>query len=206
MAEQLTEHICELYAAIGLSRETRMENLPAVVYQTEKTRTVIQDFRGRDTPDQLRLKLRVLIELVASLENHLCKWAGNHGKNPLKVKAVFAHSRPLQIIHDLFNSNKHGFPGRHGELRSGQAIKYEYVRREMKLKTQAKKGSWVAMTLGPRGEPVIRGDGMALGILTADIVDRNGNKIGDVYDHLGRAVEDCEHLMSDLGIKLGSAA
>lgn len=75
----------------------------------------------------------------------------------------------------------------------------------MQLTTQPKKGSMVAMTMGPGGVPVIHGDGNASAVITGEIVDADGNMIGETDSILPKAVDDCESLMKTFGIDLSDS-
>ena len=72
----------------------------------------------------------------------------------------------------------------------------------MTLTTQSKADSWVTMTLGPKGEPVIHGDGSAKAIITADVVDKNGQKLGNLFEIEERCVRAWESLLVDFGVAL----
>jgi len=203
MDDQIIQRIRRMYAAVGETVETEMGQLPAFVITTDKINAVFQDFRGNKTPEQIENVLHSLIAIVASLEYHLRRWAHHNGHEPNKVTATFRDSRPLQIIHDLWNSEKHGYPSPNGRDRSGVAPTLRGVRRVMRLTTQPRKGSVVAMTMGRGGVPVIHGDGNAAAVITGEVVDVDGNMIGDADVLLSQAVDDCESLMQQFDIDLG---
>ena len=108
MDDELARRIRRIYAALGETIETDMSQLPAYVVPTERIRGFFQDFSGGDTPDHLENTLQSLIAIVASFEYHLRRWAHHNGHDPKRVADRFRDSRPLQIIHDLWNNEKHG--------------------------------------------------------------------------------------------------
>ncbi len=199
--DQMIQRIRRMHSAIGETVESDMTQLPATIVQNNVIFGVIQDFRGNKTREQFENTLHLLIDLIASLEYHLRRWASHNGHEPNKVTDFFHKSPPLQIVHDLWNSEKHG-PPREGEGRSGCNPRLENVCRVMKLSTQAKPGSLVGMTMGPGGIPVIHGNGNAAAAITADIIAADGTLIGDADFILSRAVGDCENLMKLFGIDL----
>jgi hypothetical protein len=64
------------------------------------------------------------------------------------------------------------------------------------------KESFLGLTLNRNGIPKIVGLGMAKVIITGDILDRNGNKIGDLYETLLEACEVWQKVLGEFGVKL----
>ena len=112
---------------------------------------------------------------------------------------AFNKSLELKIISDLSNNDKHGYPPRNGKGQSGKCPQLVDINRVMQLKTQAKKGSTIVMTLDAGGTPKFFGDGTAKAIITGDVVDNKNNRIGDLYTIATKAVEACEQLLPDFG-------
>ena len=198
--DDTSKRIRRMYAAVGETIEADMEKLPAHVVSTDRIKGVIQDFSGGVAPEELENALHTLIAILASLEYHLRRWAHHNEQDPEKVTEVFRNSRPLQLVHDLWNNEKHGYPRPHGQDRSGVAPRLNYVRRVMRLRTQPHKGSGVTMTFGPGGVPVTRGDGSAVAVITGEILDTNGNEIGNAHSVLAAAIGECEALMREFGL------
>lgn len=197
MTAELLERIRRIYSAIEALEETDLNKLKATVIATDKTKGVIQDFRGGLTHEQLSNTAHTLIHNIANLRDHLKKWAARNGKDKKKVDEAFAQSLELQIIKDLSNNDKHGYPPRHGGL-SGKFPQLVNINRLMQLTTQAKKGSTIGMTLGPGGVPKSFGNGTAKVILTGDVVDNKNNRIGDLHQIATKAVEAWEQLLANL--------
>ncbi|HNS21435.1 MAG TPA: hypothetical protein PKH24_13110 [Sedimentisphaerales bacterium] len=56
------------------------------------------------------------------------------------------------------------------------------------------------MTLGSGGVPKISGDGTAVAVITGDVIDADGNAIGELYEIELRGIQAWELLLKDLGI------
>ena len=202
MDEQLIKRIGRLYAAIGDCIETDMNQLPAIPVSPGKMLGYMQDFRGNKTPEQLENSLQSSILLIGGLEYHLRRWAHHNQRDPELVTSKFKKSIALQIIHDLCNNEKHGYPLQQGKDRSGKAPKLVNVRRIMQLTTQPRKGSRVGMTLGPGGIPVILGDGNAAAFITGEVVNADNKQICDAHNLINDAVCECETLFQSFEIEI----
>ena len=189
-----------LYAAVDSTVERDMSKLPAKVISTEKVWGVFQDFSGGQSSEDLENDFFGIINNLANLEYLLEKWAHHNGRDKTKVHTVFTASRPLRIVHDLWNWNKHGPYRSKRDSRSGLSPTIRNIHRVMQLQTQAVKGSRVGMTLGPGGIPHISGDGSAEALITGDVVDSMGQHIGDARKIILDAVTDCERLMREYGL------
>jgi hypothetical protein len=199
MDDAISQRISRIYAAIGAIEESNPQKLKATVIQTEKVYAVFQDFRSGYSDDELSNQAHTVIHNIANLRDHLRRWAANNDHDKNKVDAAVNNSFELQVIQDLSNNDKHGYPPRDGGY-SKKSPKLIEINRVMRLQTQAKKGSMVAMTLGHGGIPQFHGDGMAKAVVTGDVVDSVNGSIGDLYEISIKAVEAWERLLADFGL------
>ena len=199
MDDTIRTRINRIYAAIGAIEEADPQNLWATVILTEKINAIFQDFRGGYSDDELSNQAHTLIHNIANLRDNLRRWAAQNGHDKNKVDTAVENSFDLQIIQDLSNNDKHGYPPRDGghSKCSPQLID---INRVMRLQTQAKEGSMIAMTIGLGGVPRFLGDGSAKAVVTGDVVDNANGHIGDLYEIAIRAVEAWERLLADLGL------
>jgi hypothetical protein len=199
MDDAIQQRISRIYAAIGSIEEDDPQKLKATVVQTAKIKAVFQDFRGGFSDDDLANQAHSVIHNIANLRDHLRRWAAHNGQDKTEVDAAVGNCTELQIIKDLSNNDKHGYPPRDGghSTRSPQLVE---INRVMQLKTQAKKGSTIGMTIGAGGVPRFIGDGTAKAVVTGDVVDNDGNRIGDLYEIANRAVEAWEALLVHFGL------
>jgi hypothetical protein len=199
MDDAIRQRISRICAAIGAIEETDPQKLRATVIQTERINAVFQDFRGGLSDDELSNQAHTVIHNIANLRDHLRRWAAQNGKDKAKVDQTVDNCFDLQIIEDLSNNDKHGYPPR-GSGRSGKCPQLVGIDRVMRLQTQAKKGSMIAMTIGAGGVPIFIGDGSAKAVVTAEILDSARNRIGDLYEIATKAVEAWERLLVDFGL------
>ena len=196
MNTELLQRIRRIYTSIRAVEETDPNKLKAAMITTDEITAVFQDFRGGLTDAELSNLAHTLIHNIANLRDHLRKWAVQNRKDREKVNEAFTQSLELKIIQDLSDNDKHGYPPRDGGL-SGKCPRLVEVNRVMQLKTQAKKGSTIGMTLGAGGVPKVFGDGTAKAIITGDVVDNKNNRIGDLHKIATKAVEAWEELLAD---------
>jgi hypothetical protein len=201
MDNEVIERIRRIYAAIGAVEETDLSKLKGTLVRTQSVLLVHQDFRGGLDDDQLSNLAHSLIHNIANLENHLRKWAAHNGQDINKVDKAVSRSLALQIIKDLSNNDKHGYPPRDGG-HSKRCPRLVDISRVLQLATKPRAGSTVCVTLNQTGTPQATGSGSAKAIITGEIVDKDNNRIGDLHQVGTEAVEAWEHLLDDLGIKL----
>lgn len=199
MADTIAARISRLFTAMGAIEEDDPKQLRATVIETEKGIGFFQDFRGGLSDDELSLQAHAVIHDIANLRDHLRQWAAKNGQQKTRINQTIADSLELRIILDLSNNDKHGYQ-RSRRGRSGKSPRLTRINRVMQLQTQAKKGSTIAMTLGPGGVPRFIGDGTGKAVVTGDVVDNDNNRIGDLYEIANKAVEAWEHLLTDFGL------
>ncbi|MEX0702108.1 MAG: hypothetical protein WD069_08425 [Planctomycetales bacterium] len=199
--DELLNRLHRIYSAVGATTVFDMAKLPGKVFRGEKIVGVFQDFSGGLTEHDITNAAQSVIHNIASLHDHLKKWARANGKDASKVDIACSNSLHLQIVRDLWDQDKHGGDRRDGGF-SQRSPRLGEIRSQMTLTTQPKAGSWVTMTLGPKGEPVIHGDGSAKAIITAEVVDKDGQALGDLFEIGERCVQVWESLLVEFGLAL----
>ena len=199
--DDLNLKVQRLYAAIGAVEETDISKLRPKVIDDGHQIGFYQDWSGERSNAELSNIAYSLISNIANLKDNLKKWAANNGKDKAQVDDAFNNSEALKIIQDLSNNDKHGYPPRNGG-HSGKSPKVEKINSIMQMTTKAERGSPVGLTFTPQGFPIILGNGTAKVIISCDIMDRDGNKIGDLHKTALEAVKVWENVLGDLGVKL----
>ena len=197
--DELLSRIRRIYASIDVLQEFDMGKLPAKFFQNDHVVAMFQDFTGALSEEDLANVAHTVIHNIANLQDHLRRWAAHNGQDKTKVDTKFKTSQPLKVIQDLSNNDKHGYPPRNNGY-SGCAPKLANLRRQMRLTTKAEAGSRVVMILGPRGVPKVSGSGTACAVITADVVDQDGNRIDDLFQIEQAAVAAWEALLVDYAI------
>jgi hypothetical protein len=197
--DELLKRLHCIYASIDAATEIDMSKLPAKMFQGRDCIGFVQDFAGNLSEHDIENAAQTIIHNIASLQDNLARWAARNGKDKTKVATAFDKSFDLQIIKDLWNNYKHGHPPRNSG-HSKRTPKLVSVGRHMKLTTQGKAGSFVVMTLDAAGAPKIGGDGSACAVITGDVVDGSGAKIGDLFEIEERAIQAWEALLLDYGV------
>jgi hypothetical protein len=144
----------------------------------------------------------LLIANIASMKDHLKVWC--------KRKAIAFHgegvinsNHAVSLIHDLWNIDKHA------ELnklpRSGYRPKLQGLRKSLVISSGTSAGGGAFFSMNPRtGKITTRtssGGSVQLAI-TAQVVDENGNVLGDFVDICTQAVAEWEKALSAAGVPL----
>ena len=109
----------------------------------------------------------------------------------------FKTSMPLKIVADLCNADKHGYPP--DKPWTDLVPRLGEVTRPLQITAKPGAG-WFMYTVGADGRPRTFGEGEAKVVLLADVLDKDGNRIGDLVEIAEQAVTDWEKLLVELGI------
>lgn len=199
--DDLIFRLRRINAAIGAVEETDISKFIPEVTNDGYLTGFYQDWSGGLSNEHLANIAHSLIQNIASLEDHLRKWATHSGQEKTKVDEAFNDSHALKVIKDLWNNEKHEYPPRGGG-HSGQSPKLDQVKRVLRLTTKPEKGSSVGVAFTPQGTPQKLGSGDARVIVTGDILDRDGNRIGDLHKTALDAIEAWEGVLIEFGVEL----
>lgn len=199
--DDLNSRVQCLYTAIEATQETDISKFVPTVTSDGKHVCFYHDWRGGRSDPELDNTIHILIYNIANLKDLLEKWADQNGKDKTRVYAAFKNSLALRIIKDLSNNHRHGYnPRKLGNSRRSPRV--DNITTVMQMTTKPEKGSLVSLTFDGQGVPRVAGSGTAKVIITGDILDRDGNKIGDLHKTLLEAVEVWESVLDDYDVKL----
>ena len=202
-SDELTLRIQRIYEAVDAVVETDISKFMPKVIKDGNWIGFYQDWSGGLSSAEIENIAHILIYNVANLKEHLRRWAESNGKDKNKVSVAFKSSQELKIIKDLSNNDRHGYdPKRRGN--SSKSPRIDNINTIMRMTTKPEKGSSIGLTLNRQGAPKIIGDGNAKVIITGDILERDGNKIGDLYETLLKAINDWEKVLSEFGVNISS--
>ena len=199
--DDLILRVKRLYAAIKAIEEIDISKFLPKVINDGHRKGFSQDWSGGLSEAEITNIAHSLISNIAHFDTHLKKWADQNSQDKKKVDDEFNSSLALRIIKDLSNYEKHAYPPRGGG-HSGKSPQVNEFRRIMQMTTKPEKGSFVALTFTPQGLPKVLGDGTAKVIVSGDILDKDGNNIGDLHKTALEAIEAWESVLSDYGVKL----
>ncbi len=199
--DDLILRVQRLYASIGATEETEISKFAPKIINNGHRKGFYQDWSGGLSEADLSNVAHSLIHNIANLRDNLRRWAARNGKDKTQVDTTFNNSRALQVIMDLSNNDKHGYPPRNGGY-SGKSPKVGKVERFMQMTTRAEKGSSVRLIFTSDGLPKVSGDGTAKVIISGDILDRDDNKISDLHEITLEAIKTWESVLSDFGVNL----
>jgi len=187
-----------IYAAVDEALEGDLTKFPPKVIADDKGFAVYQDFLGNLTASQISNLAHGYVHNIANLHDHFTRWARKNDQDPKRVDQIVEASMPLQIVKDLSNNDKHGYPPRDGGY-SGKAPRIAEVKRVLKLTTASKAGSFVGVIF-TLGGPKKVGNGMSAIVITGQVVDAGGSILGDLYDICLDALSSWEIELKALGV------
>ena len=200
MHDDLISRVQRLHAAIGATEETDITRFMPTVTSDGKRVCFYQDWRGGRSDAELANTIHISIYNIANLKDLLRKWAVQNGRAATKVDDAFKNSLALRIIKDLSNNDRHGYdPRKPGN--SARSPRVDNITTVMQMTTTPEKGSFVSLTLNRHGVPRMAGSGTAKVIITGDILDRDGNKIGDLHKTALEAIEAWESVLDDFNMR-----
>ena len=199
--DDLISMVQRVYTAIGATEETDISKFVPKVINDGSRVGFYQDWSGGRSDAELANTAVILIYNIANIKDLLKRWCVRNGKDKTKVDDAFNSSQALKIIKDLSNNDRHGYdPKKRGN--SGKSPRVDRITGIMQMTTKPEKGSFVSLTLDRQGVPKIAGSGTAKVIITGDILDRAGNKIGDLHETALEAVKIWESVLGDFCVKL----
>ncbi|MBZ5500113.1 MAG: hypothetical protein LAP85_27270 [Acidobacteriia bacterium] len=202
MDEDLETRVRRLYAAIGEVVIDDMSRFAPVVGQAPGWVFMYQDWRGGLSDEQLSNLAHAAINNVANLRNHLYAWVGRQGRSKEAVTYTVRQSFELQVLIDLANNERHGYPPKPGQSQSGRCPRLTEVKRVLRLSTGISPNSIASITMMPMPTPMNTGSGSTNVIVTGTVLDQTGLVIGDLYDFLEKGVKAWEALLPRLGLHL----
>lgn len=193
--DDIFKRLNRVYTAVNETVELDLNKFPPKVTTGEGLFGIEQDFLGGLSAEQIENLAHSMIANIANFRAHLERHAKGRDGGAAAALDVLDKAQEFQIIKDLFNNEKHGYPPKDGGY-SGLSPRLEDVNRVMRLTTAPRKGAGVAVTLGPKGMRVMAHEGGgATVIITGKIVDHNGSHVGELRDVGLRALDACDQAL-----------
>jgi flagellar hook protein FlgE len=144
----------------------------------------------------------LLITNIASMKDHLKVWCTRQGV-AFHGDTLINSNQAVALIHDLWNIDKHAELNK--PSRSGHTPKLQGLRKCLTLSTGTASGAVAFCSLNPRTGKITTGtsgDASVQLALVAQIIDENGNILGDFTNICTQAVDEWAKAMSSAGVKL----
>jgi len=183
----IEQKIEQMYKALEEMQIT--EKLPSVKPEIKPTAVSVSfsyDFsKGADAATAAN-RVSQLVANIACLKDHLKVWCNRQNK-PFAGDTLIDSNMEVAIVHDLWNLDKHAELNR--PSRSGLSPRLENPPRStMVLKGEPGKPSPdFFIPIGGSGGPIQTNAGASLRIV-ANVVDKDGNRIGNLEDICEKAV------------------
>lgn len=126
-------------------------------------------------------------------------------RRPFEGDALIDTNREVAIVHDLWNLDKHAHLR---SSRSGYYPKVTNLERAMNLSTGAPPGSYTFFTMDPAtGQMQVEAPGGTVKlIITGDVVDQKGTRLGDIAEICRAAATAWEAILGRAGVTLPPSA
>jgi hypothetical protein len=196
----IEQKVDQMYKALKAMEVT--EKLPSVKPEFKSTTgslSVSYNFKkGTDTATAAN-RVSQLLANIACLKDHLKVWCTKQSK-PFAGDMLIDSNKAVAIVHDLWNLDKHGTLDR---SRSGLYPRLEDAPRStMVLKAETGKPQpKFFIPIGGGGGPIQAKDGASLRIV-ASVVDKDGNRLGNLEDICEKAVDAWKAEFKKVGLTL----
>lgn len=144
----------------------------------------------------------LLITNIASMKDHLKVWCTKQGV-AFHGDALINNNRAVALIHDLWNIDKHAELDR--PPRSGHTPKLQDLQTNLVISAGTEAGSGAFFSMDPRTGKITSGTsggGTVQLALVAQVINENGNILGDFTNICTEAVDEWEKALFAAGVQL----
>lgn len=198
----IEEKCRQLQAALGNLQETDLSKLRVHIHEDETGREISFSASDGITEPELQNAVTLLVANIGSLKDHLKKWCDINNR-PFFGENLIASDRNVALVHDLWNSDKHG--GLDRPPRSGCVPRIVDLRKVLRLTSGSVPNSGVYMTIDPQtGQMEIGGSGGAGAqhVIVASVISATGEHLGDLEEICRGAFDGWERLIHQAGINI----
>ena len=152
----------------------------------------VSDFRGDMSDEAIHDQVISLIYSVYHLKDHIITWARGNGRSSETVERTVNSSRALRLCADLANQDKHG--RLKGKGRSKEYPQYGTVTRGLRPRDGK-----VVVERSANGRMLAQVSDRTPVIFSLEVVNSQGEVIGEAVEIAKQAMDDWRHLLSELG-------
>lgn len=152
---------------------------------------------GQDESERLN-KIFTIIHNLANLKDHCKKILSDRGEDDCVIEAEINNAPDLQIVLDLSNADKHGYPTKSN--RSGRHPKIERVQSAMRISGDgsSKSGSFIVDPFS--GQWATEGNVQI--VIHADIVDLDGKNICTLDSLADKTIAQWENIIKQYKLEI----
>ncbi|MEK6806669.1 MAG: hypothetical protein AABY95_08470 [Pseudomonadota bacterium] len=193
--DNLDERLGRIYSALDATVQHDLSQYRAEAHRPSPNVLIIGvDFRKGMSPEQLSNAAHSVIHNIAHLVDHLKKHLRSRGRGTDAADNVVKNSREVQLLIDLSNNDKHGYPPRDGG-KSGCSPKLVDLRKTLRLSAT---GTKISIPMSGAA-PTVSG-GQAPVVITGRIVDKDGKDVAGLQSTIETAIRVWEEALRREGV------
>lgn len=209
MTEQvIKQRLARVIAAFGDKSRFRPEEIAPTIEVSESGFSYVQDFTGGRSQENLDADAAAIINEIMGLRDRTKAWLKNTHGDVSKVDKFIKSEPATALVHDLANTDKHAQLD--GPPFSGHKPRLSKVNRVVTLiydpstGTYEQKGFFIGHGFNLKtGELVSPPASVGTEIvLDSEILDEDGNKIGELKKLLPDAIYKWEQFLCSIGLAL----
>ena len=200
MIDVLDRKIRQMHAALAGLATDDLSTIKPQLGEADGCYYTKVDFNQDSDAIALANAASLLIANIASMKDHLKFWC-NKQNVEFHGDTLINSNQAVALIHDLWNIDKHA------ELkkppRSGHTPKLQGLRKNLSLSTGTTAGDGAFFSMDPHTGKITTGTsggGSVQLALVAQIVDENGNVLGDFSSICTQAVDEWAKALSSVGV------
>jgi len=186
-----------LYLSIDLRYESDvLQHMQTKIEKKEAGKFTIEiDFNAKHDEDETINRINAIIAGLANLKDHLKTKLRQRGGNPQEIETEIDNELPLQLVIDLNNQEKHGYPLKKSN-RSKKNPKIINIAKALSPRPGVPATAFIRDPITGAGYT----DNMAI-VITADVIDGKGNLLLSLNDLIDKSLDTWEKIVSKYGLK-----
>jgi hypothetical protein len=202
MIDVLDRKIRQMHAALAGLATDDLSTIKPQFGEADGSYYTKVDFNQDSDEIALANAATLLITNIASMKDHLKAWCTRQGV-AFHGDALINNNQAVALIHDLWNIDKHA------ELdkppRSGHTPKLQGLQKSLSISAGTEAGAAAFVSMDPRTGKITTdtsGGGTVQLALVAQIIDENGNVLGDFTNICTLAISEWGKALSAAGVPL----
>lgn len=204
MLDLLDRKIRQMHEALDDLKDSDLSAIKLECLSTHEGFYFKVDFSQGNTEAGLANIASLLIANIACMKDHLKVWCLKNNK-VFEGENLINSDKNVALIHDLWNTDKHAELNR--VPRSGHCPRVQGLSQTLTLFTGTSAGSRAVFTIDPRTGGIktqTQGDGSVKLVITGQVVDEHGDRLGDFAEICEKATAAWEQELNQSGITIPS--